>query len=68
MFLSVFLGSLAGYICGALIVVGYSALRSKIANRRVDKHVKELVAAMREDTRDAAIIRVPLTGKGPGEN
>lgn len=69
MFLPVFLGCVSGYICAALIVTGYNAVRSKIAHRRVDKHVKELVAAMRDGTDDpATVVRVPLIAKGPGEN
>lgn len=70
MFLPVFLGCVSGYVCAALIVTGYNALRSKLANRRVDKHVKELVAALRDTGREDAttVVRVPIIKGASGEN
>lgn len=73
MFLSIFLGAALGHVAGALLVIGYSYFRSKLANRRVDKHVKELVEALQAGATDTSIpvrttVRIPMPKGGPDGN
>lgn len=67
MFLPVFLGCISGYLCASMLLIGYSHIKSKLANRRVDKHVKELVAALNTAPAET-VVRVPLVSRGTGEN